>query len=330
MRSVGEFAVVELLPDLLVVVGAAVTTLADTWFVFGLLALVYWFLPDEYAAAPRRTGAALVALATCALAILTLLKVGIGVPRPPAAAAPTPAPGWLPGPAGAWFEGTTVSDGFGFPSGHATGAAVTYVGLAVLLDRPDRRTRLLTGGGLAVAVALSRVVIEVHYLVDVLAGLVLGLSVLAGGLWLMRRAGAADAEDRSVRGSDSTALRVPDPTALDPTPVFLVAAGAGVGAMAIAAATGHPESVLEGAVGLGTGLGGALGWRVCDGNERAVTLPVAVPALVVTGALWLGVLGVEPPLPLAAAMATAATAGILAAPAVGERVAAGRGSALGA
>ncbi|GAB3413393.1 hypothetical protein GCM10027435_07280 [Haloparvum alkalitolerans] len=323
MRSVGEFVVVEALPEVAVVLGAAVTTLADTWFVFGLLALVYWFLPAEYAPAPRRTGAALVALATCALAILTFLKVGFGLPRPPAAATPTPAPGWLPGAAGAWFEGTTASDGFGFPSGHATGATITYLGLATLLDRPDRRTRLLVGGGLAGAVALSRVVIEVHYLVDVVAGVALGTGVLFGGLWLMRRAGAG-AETASAGRSD------PNPDALDPTPVFLVAAGAGAAAAAVAASTGHPGSVLDGAVGLGTGLGGALGWRVCDGDEPAVTLPVAVPALVITGALWLGVLAVEPPLPLAAAMATAATAGILAAPAVGERVADRRGTGLDA
>ncbi|WP_058366253.1 phosphatase PAP2 family protein [Haloparvum sedimenti] len=323
MRSVGEFVVVEALPEVAVVAGAAVTTLADTWFVFGLLALVYWFLPEEYAVAPRRSGGALVALATCALAILTFLKVGFAFPRPPAAATPTPAPGWLPGLAASWFEGTTASDGFGFPSGHATGATITYLGLATLLDRPDRRTRLLAGVGLAVAVALSRVVIEVHYLADVVAGVALGTSVLFGGLWLMRRAGAAVE-------NDATGLADPDPAALDPTPVFLVAALAGVGATAVAAATGHPGSLLDGAVGIGTGLGGALGWRICDGDEPPLTLPVAVPALVVTGALWLGVLAVEPPLPVAVAMATAATAGILAAPAVGERVVNRRGSALDA
>lgn len=60
-----------------------------------------------------------------------------------------------------------------FPSGHATGAAAFYVALAVVLRR---RWGLRAGWLLAVplVVAATRVLLGVHYLSDVTAGLVVG------------------------------------------------------------------------------------------------------------------------------------------------------------
>jgi undecaprenyl-diphosphatase len=65
-----------------------------------------------------------------------------------------------------------------FPSGHSATAAAFYAGAALLLARrrsPNRRS-LLAGAAvaLAVAVAASRVLLDVHWLSDVIAGVMLG------------------------------------------------------------------------------------------------------------------------------------------------------------
>jgi undecaprenyl-diphosphatase len=65
-----------------------------------------------------------------------------------------------------------------FPSGHSSTAASTYAALALVLSRgraPGARA-ILAGlaAGIAVAVATSRVLLDVHWLSDVIAGLALG------------------------------------------------------------------------------------------------------------------------------------------------------------
>ena len=65
-----------------------------------------------------------------------------------------------------------------FPSGHTSTAAAFFAAAALVLGcRRSRRTRAaLAGGavGVAVAVACSRVLLDVHWLTDVVAGLALG------------------------------------------------------------------------------------------------------------------------------------------------------------
>ena len=65
-----------------------------------------------------------------------------------------------------------------FPSGHASTAASFYAALALVLarGRSARVRALLVGaaGALAVAVAASRVLLDVHWLSDVIAGVLLG------------------------------------------------------------------------------------------------------------------------------------------------------------
>lgn len=65
-----------------------------------------------------------------------------------------------------------------FPSGHTSSAAVLYACIALLLGRGrGRTTRALLAGGavaLTVAVACSRVLLDVHWLTDVIAGAALG------------------------------------------------------------------------------------------------------------------------------------------------------------
>jgi membrane-associated phospholipid phosphatase len=65
-----------------------------------------------------------------------------------------------------------------FPSGHASTAASFYAALALILARGrSARVRALLAGGagaIAIAVAASRVLLDVHWLSDVVAGLMLG------------------------------------------------------------------------------------------------------------------------------------------------------------
>jgi membrane-associated phospholipid phosphatase len=65
-----------------------------------------------------------------------------------------------------------------FPSGHSATAAAFYAGAALVLARHRSRSTqaVLTGlaVGIAVAVAASRVLLDLHWLSDVIAGLALG------------------------------------------------------------------------------------------------------------------------------------------------------------
>ena len=280
MRAVGEFVLVDALPDAVVVLFAAVTHFADPWFLFGLLACCYWFGDERLASYPRHAGATAIALVTCGYAGVALGKALFAAPRPVSAAGPADVPAWLPDLLAVWFETQVVTDGFGFPSGHATGAVVTYLGLALVCDRLWRpRQRLLAAGGVAAAVGLSRVAIEVHYLVDVVAGAGLGGAVVIGGLWLA-------GDDRIGRRRPWVLSESAGP--LDPSRVFLLAAGVSAVAGVVALAGGHADEVVEAGIGVGTGIGGAVGWLAVDGEEPAVSWRVAVPALAATGLLWVG------------------------------------------
>ncbi|EMA57784.1 phosphatase PAP2 family protein [Halorubrum lipolyticum] len=312
-RGIGETALVDALPEVVVVVFAAVTHLADPWFLFGLLAVGYWFASDRFAAAPRRAGASAIAAVTCAYAATALGKAWFAVPRPPGAVGPADVPTWLPGLLSAWYEAQVLSDGFGFPSGHATGGAAAYLALALVYDRAwTGRKRLLAAAAVALAVAASRVVIEVHYLVDVLAGLAVGSGVVLGALWLA-------GDPRVRRSGDRSELRGAT-AALDPTLPFLLASVVSAGALAVAVAGGHTGEVVEAGIGIATGAGGAIGWRLVDGDEPAVPVRIAVPALAVTGGLWVGAYALSGSVWVTLAATTAAVVAVVALPALPERI----------
>ncbi|MFO8113805.1 MAG: phosphatase PAP2 family protein [Halorubrum sp.] len=313
-RGVGEIVLVDALPEFVVVAFAAVTHLADPWFLFGLLAVTYWFAGHRIAASPRRAGATAIAAVTCAYAAVALGKAWFAVPRPPGAMGPAAVPTWLPGLLSGWYEAQVLSDGFGFPSGHATGGAAAYGAMALLYDRAwTERKRILAAGLVAVAVAASRVVIEVHYLVDVLAGLGLGGVVVVGTLWL--------AGDPRFRGGSTRSARADPTTALDPVPAFLLAGVVSFAAAGVAFAGGHAGEVVEAGIGIATGLGGAVGWRLVPGDESAVPVRVAVPALAVTGALWVGAYAFADSIVVTLAATAAAVVAVVALPALPDRIA---------
>jgi undecaprenyl-diphosphatase len=81
------------------------------------------------------------------------------------------------------FNPAAATLGPSFPSGHSATAAVFYATAALLLGRGrPRAVRAVVAGlaaGIAVAVAASRVLLDVHWLSDVIGGLALGWSWFA-------------------------------------------------------------------------------------------------------------------------------------------------------
>lgn len=123
--------------------------------VVGLLVLNWW------------RAAVVVAVARVGeLACESVVKMLVGRPRP------------------ALAHPVASASGYSFPSGHAGGSAAVYGALAlVVLAQAARRTRrmLATGTALLVgAVAVSRVLLGVHYSSDVVAGVALGLVWVSG------------------------------------------------------------------------------------------------------------------------------------------------------
>ena len=92
-----------------------------------------------------------------------------------------------------------------FPSGHSSTAASFYAALALIMARGrSARARALlagTAGGIAAAVAASRVLLDVHWVSDVVAGVMLGWA------WFALCAIAFGGRPRALRRADGAARR---------------------------------------------------------------------------------------------------------------------------
>jgi len=140
----------------------SITTLGSTPFVIGVVVVVglIEFLRLRTKAAPLFLATVVVA----ELVLNNLVKTIVTRARPD-------------------IHRVVHASGYSFPSGHSAAAAATYAAVALLLgSRRTRRTKaILAGvaGGLAVAVATSRVLLGAHWLTDVMAGMALGWGVFA-------------------------------------------------------------------------------------------------------------------------------------------------------
>jgi membrane-associated phospholipid phosphatase len=178
MRGVGVTEALRALPDALVVVFALLTQLADVWFVVALLTLLYWFGERSPLALPRERGALLIALAFGGLSLVVVSKGLFALSRPPMAgeaAGLVYVPEFLHG----LYANAATATGYGFPSGHALTATVVWGGLAAVLNAGTRTRRALVAGVVIAVVCFSRLALGVHYLVDVLAGVGIGVAYLA-------------------------------------------------------------------------------------------------------------------------------------------------------
>jgi membrane-associated phospholipid phosphatase len=106
--------------------------------------------------------------------------------------------------------------GSSFPSGHSAAAAATWAAVALVLGRGrGRRTRATLAAAavaIAIAVAASRVLLGVHWLTDVMAGLLVGWSCfalcsIAFGGRIMRFGKPVEDATRAARAATSTTER---------------------------------------------------------------------------------------------------------------------------
>ena len=177
-RGIGGIEPVqELIPEMLAPFVGLVTQLGDIWFVTLLLAVVY-------VRCERDRAATAVGLAIGAVALVYALKYAFALPRPDRPLADPAALPWL---LGILYEATGTAGGYGFPSGHALKTTVIYPLVAGLLAVGSRRQRYAAAAALVAAISLSRVALGVHYVVDVVAGVLIGLAFLAAARRLLER-----------------------------------------------------------------------------------------------------------------------------------------------
>ena len=166
MRDLGvTSSLAPLVPDSLVAVIAAITTFGSPTIV-AVLGVGGALLGAATDRLDRRTALRFVAVLGLALTASLVLKNGLAFPRPPAALHRVP------------------EDGFGFPSGHVTATSGWTLAAAALSRYGTRRLRYGLASLAIATMAATRVLLGVHYILDVVAGALLG----AGAVWVGLRA----------------------------------------------------------------------------------------------------------------------------------------------
>ncbi|SEH17089.1 PAP2 superfamily protein [Natronorubrum sediminis] len=251
-RGIGEFEPIqELVPEWAAVLVALVTQLGDVWFLAILVGTLYWLSADN-----REDSAIIIGLTIAGLSVITALKHVFALPRP---GQPLVALEALPGLIQPVYEGTAMASGYGFPSGHALMTTIVYVSLARRLSIGTSRQRLIGATAIITLVGLSRVALGVHYLVDIVVGIAVGLAFLALLEWVFTR----------VENGHATIT----------FSVSIVSSG-----LAVVASSADPDAVLL----LGAALGTFGGWQLISfGRALAVAEQptTAVRPLVLTGGL---------------------------------------------
>jgi undecaprenyl-diphosphatase len=147
--------------------------LASAWWVkWPLIVAVGSACDAKRRCLPRATAAAALAVGTAAL-LVTLLKDLFDRARPPVADPGLDPIGIVPASAS-------------FPSGHAATAFAAAVAVALVYPRLGRPLLAL-----AAVIAVSRVYLGVHYLLDVAAGTLLGIAVGIAAAWVVKAAARA-------------------------------------------------------------------------------------------------------------------------------------------
>lgn len=169
MRDLGlSSALAPLVPEALVPLIAAITFLGSPTFL-AVAAPLGSAIGISLERLERRGALRFLAIVFLAFGTSMVLKHALALPRPPATLH------------------RVAEDGFGFPSGHVT--AMTGVSLAAAALARWRTPRLRYSlAAIAIAtIAATRVLLGVHYLVDTIAGAVVGAVAVWIGLSLSRR-----------------------------------------------------------------------------------------------------------------------------------------------
>ena len=250
-RGVGEVAVAESLPDAVVALFELLTHLGNPYLLLLCVAVAYLYA--DRVGIPRAGAAFALGLGLCAIGLVLGLKHVFGLPRPP----------------------ISPRGDLGFPSGHALGSTAFWGGAAVLADRWRWRRRLAAAGVVIAVVSVSRVLIGVHYLVDVIAGVAIGIALLSAAFGF----GPGVAPD----GETGALAR---PTHRHVAALFAAALVFGLAGLAVA--PGESELLL----GIGTAMGGLVGWWRFGRRAVSARVPVSMRALGVGGGGVVVVLGV--------------------------------------
>jgi len=191
IRAVGVTEVLSALPGAVVVLFALITQLGDFWFTFLACGLLYWlgpWTPKLGRGLTRDRTAMVVALLAVAVALVVSLKGVFALPRPPGAGTATHAE-LLPAALRGVYESMATGEGFGFPSGHATLSLLVWGGIAWALRVGTRRQRTAVAATIVALIGLSRLVLGVHYLADILAGFAIAGAALGIGLGVLKTPG---------------------------------------------------------------------------------------------------------------------------------------------
>lgn len=222
----------DVVPAWLVPVFLGITRLGNVAVFLVVFAIDYWFVDHE-------RGAHAIAVVVGGMALITALKFLFAVPRPPETVNVVPI------------------SGYSFPSGHATGATIAYGVFAYDVDVGPRHLRYAAAALLVALVALSRVVLGVHFVRDVVAGVLFGVGFLVVAFTLTGHA---------------------------PRPGFRFAAGLGVVAFVVSGASHDGTAVL------GAALGALVTWEALESiptvertASRVVLVGGVLPALAVVG-----------------------------------------------
>lgn len=263
-RSVGLTETLHsLVPPVVVSVFILITQLGSLPILLAGSACIFWFFA-------RREGLILVGATLAAGALTSTLKAMFALPRPPSS------------------THFIIESGFGFPSGHAIAGTIFWALAAIILPVGTKRTRIVVASSVIVLVGLSRVILGVHYLIDVVAGIIVGL----GYLYVL--------------------------TGWDPvTPYRSLAFAALLGGLAIILARDGDAFALFGAA-----ISGFAIWRLTPSTHRTLTRRDLGPFVLGAGVLGLigGTYLLWPSRPLALGVGISLGAGIIGLPSLTERI----------
>lgn len=156
----------ETLPEWTIPVFESATYFGDLWVVLAVLGAVG--ITDLWRGITNEARSTLLTDRTAyfigsvlgGLALIVIVKTTFALPRPPTRLHVTP------------------RAGFGFPSGHTMAATILWGGFVIWGRLGSRRIRIVASSLLIGLVAVSRLALGVHYLVDVIASIGFGMGYL--------------------------------------------------------------------------------------------------------------------------------------------------------
>lgn len=171
-------AVIEMTPWWIGFLLVFLTHLGSVYVIVPVVTLAYWWDWKQFAP--------WIAAVIGYYAILAFIKSFNSATRPDVAPPVSADP--FPAVFHGWYEHSTAIGTTSFPSGNVM-AATIIAGLFVLDTRISTfRRRLTVAASVVFVVSYSRLALGVHYPVDVIGGIAIGLAFLAGATWLRTRA----------------------------------------------------------------------------------------------------------------------------------------------